>query len=369
MHKQIQIMFLFLILLLGCQNTTAGSPTKQIGNSTDEATKTVQNQLTVHYIDVGQGDATLFQYVDENTEYTILYDTGDWQGNEVVPYLQKENVHFIDVIIISHPHADHIGQLENVMKNFDVGEVWMSGNSTNTKLFQSAMEAVLESDANYEEPTAGDIFDIGSLELVVLHPESLTGGLNEDSLSIRFTYGEVSFLFTGDAYKKQERQIIQRTDDIQADFLQLGHHGSKTSSDPEFIEAVQPKYAIYSAGAGNSYGHPNEEVVDLFAEKEIPLYGTDMHGTIMVKTDGVKSTIETEIDAKEDKKPNDDCIDINRATKQELVKIVHIGETRAEEIIQLRPFHSIDDLMRINGISSARLKDIKAEEKACIGGN
>src|SRR5690625_1890541 len=106
----------------------------------NEKTTVSLNELTVHYLDVGQGDATLFQYADEEKQYTVLYDVGDWQGNEMVPYLEKENIDFIDLVIISHPHADHIGQLDKIMNHFEVGEVWMSGNSSNTNLFQSAME-------------------------------------------------------------------------------------------------------------------------------------------------------------------------------------------------------------------------------------
>src|SRR5699024_5029307 len=151
----------------------------------------------------------------------------------------------------------------------EVGEVWMSGNSANTDLFQSAMKAILESETDYDEPRAGETYDIGPLEINVLHPGELSGGLNEDSLSLHFTYGNVSFLFTGDAYKEQERQIMVRTDDIEADFLQLGHHGSNTSSDPSFLERVNPTYAIYSAGAGNSYGHPHDEIVQLILNKGI----------------------------------------------------------------------------------------------------
>lgn len=249
--------------------------------------------LVVHYIDAAQGDATLFEYTDKLETYRILYDVGDWRGNEVVPYLDKLDINTIDVIIISHPHADHIGQLEKVMENFTVDEVWMSGNTAETQTFQAAMESVINSQATYLEPTIGDEMDIGPLQLTVLHPGTLTGGLNEDSLSIKFTYGEISFLFTGDAYKKQEKQMISFNDDLQADFLQLGHHGSNTSTDEQFIQAVQPKYAIYSAGVDNKYGHPHKETLDLLKSQQIDTYGTATHGTIIVTTNGETSTIET----------------------------------------------------------------------------
>ena len=348
--------------------------------------------LTVHYLDVGQGDATLFAYSDGKESYNILYDVGDWKGNEVVPYLQQEKIQYIDLIIISHPHADHMGQLEQIINHFEVGEIWMSGNTANTKLFQTVMEAVLASNIDYDEPRAGEEFDIGSLELSVLHPGNLTGGLNEDSLSIRFTYGEVTFLFTGDAYEAQEQQMMQQTDDIQADFLQLGHHGSDTSSNPSFIDAVNPSYAIYSAGAGNSYGHPHESVVELFQKKGVTLYGTDVHGTIIVQTDGITYKVSTEkegnikpgpsaktinkveesVEDKGSKNSNSktiDCIDINHASKEELQQITQIGEVRAEQLIDLRPFSSVNELTKIKGIGDARLEEIKQQGKACVGGD
>src|SRR5699024_5216286 len=208
-----------------------------------------------------QADATLFQYEDKAKTYTILYDTGDWKRNDVINYLAAVNISYIDLIIISHPDADHIGQLAEIMKTYDVGEVWMSGNESTSQTFQNALEAILATDAGYEEPRAGDKTTLGPMELKVLHPDTISGKANEESLSILFTYGENSFLFTGDAGKADEKEMISRTS-LQADILQLGHHGSNTSSDPAFIKEVDPDIAIYSAGEGNSYGHPHEEVID-----------------------------------------------------------------------------------------------------------
>lgn len=272
---------------------------KALKNKQESPSETVEinlepsGDLVVHYIDAGQGDAALLEYADDDKTYRILYDVGDWRGNEVVPYLQSRDVSLIDVIIVSHPHADHIGQLEKVMNNFNVGEVWMSGNTADTQTFQSAIESVIDSEADYLEPTVGDVMDIGPLQLKVVHPGALTGGLNEDSLSIKFTYGSVSFLFTGDAYKSQEKQMISKIKNLQADFLQLGHHGSNTSTDEEFLNVIQPKYAIYSAGVDNKYGHPHQETLDLLNEHQIVTYGTAIHGTIIVTTDGENSTVET----------------------------------------------------------------------------
>lgn len=349
------------------------------------------SELAVHYIDVGQADATLFQFADDEDTYTILYDAGDWNKNDVVNYLAAQDISSIDILIASHPHADHIGQLAAIVNTYDVDEIWASGNTSSTQTYQQAMEAILASDANYHEPRAGEVYDIGPMTIEILHPSSLTGGLNEDSLSAMFTYGDTKFLFTGDAYTEQERLMMKRTDNIEATVLQLGHHGSSTSSDTNFIEAVNPDIAIYSAGEGNSYGHPHDEIVTLFQQIDIPLYGTDVHGTIIVTTDGANFSIATKEDGtvspkntgasadkpskpekkeQENKKttPIDDCVNINEATVDELQQIIHIGPARAEDIIELRPFKSVDDLTRINGIGPARIDDIKSEGQACVGG-
>lgn len=429
MRKLIILLVLSFVFIVGCVNESTenhpeqASPTdetetpeekeEQAATDTDKETSnesqatetttkpsaipTALPPLTVHYIDAGQGDAALLTFTDEEDAYAILFDAGDWRGNEVVPYLQNVGVDYLDIVIISHPHADHIGQLDDVLAAVDVGEVWMTGNTANSGIYERAAEAILQSDADYDEPTAGDIFDIGPLTIEILHPNNLTGKLNEDSLAALFTYGDIEFLFTGDAYIEQENAILSRKKNLKADFIQLGHHGSKTSSGKKFLEAVAPTYAIYSAGTGNSYGHPHQEVLDRLQTIGVKVYGTDVHGNIVVTTDGSEAEVSTDTsgsvtagqqqndsnDTKstanknssskaspEQKQPSSsNCIDINQASAEQLQGIIHIGEKRAIDVIELRPFGSVNDLQRIDGIGPARIKDIKAEQKACVGGN
>lgn len=374
------------------------------------------SNLKAHFIDAGQADATLFQYSDGNKQYNILFDAGDWNRKDVVSYLHSQSIKSLDLIVISHPHADHIGQLDDIMKQFTVHEVWMNGNTATSQTFQRAAEAVLSSNADYVEPRAGEVYDIGPLTLEILHPAHLTGDLNQDSLSIRFLYGNIAFLLTGDAYKQNELEMIRRNSSIKAEVLQLGHHGSNTSTDPRFLDAVNPKVAIYSAGSNNSYGHPHSEVVSLIKNKGIDLYGTDVHGTIVVTTNGKTLNVATKKDGtvtpkntsssntskkskpsgkgknsdsgssnksnhkkkeepkKEQAKKQDpppataNCVDINKASIEEVQQIIHIGPARAEDLVKLRPFKSVDDLTKISGIGPARIKDIKAEGIACVGG-
>lgn len=350
-------------------------------------TNDLLDELKVHYIDAGQADATLFQFTYDNKPYNILYDAGDWNKNDVVNYLDAQGVTFIDLVIISHPHADHTGQLADIINTFGAGEVWLSGNTSTSQTFEQGLEAILASDADYYEPRTGDVFDIGPLKIDVLHPSNISGNLNEESISLLFTYGDVKFIFTGDAGKNEELEIINRESNIEADFLSLGHHGSNTSTDPAFIQAINPSIAIYSAGANNSYGHPHPEVVSRVKDAGITLYGTDVHGTILVSTNGNEydiftiedgtispkstgapsqtETVEKEPPKKEDS-ATDSCIDINHASADEVQGIIHIGTERAQDLINLRPFDSVDDLDSIKGIGPARIADIKNEGLACV---
>lgn len=348
------------------------------------------NKLSVHYIDVGQADATFFHYTNQDKSYNILFDTGDWQGNEVVNYLSTQGVSYIDLIIVSHPDADHIGQLADVVNAYDVGEVWMSGNESTSEVFQRGMEAVLASGADYDEPRTGDDFEIGPMDIKILHPSSISGKTNEESLSALFTYGNVKFLFTGDTDRNGEKEIMNSGINIDANILQLGHHGSITSSTPAFIDAVSPDVSIYSAGVDNPYGHPSGEVVSYIQNKGISLYGTDVHGTIIVTTDGNAYNIQTKEDGTISPKSNGstnnstenentktennttnatgECININKASAEILQEIIHIGPARARDLIDMRPYKTVDNLTSIDGIGPARIADIKRQGLACTGG-
>lgn len=250
----------------------------------------VLGETFVYFFDVGQADATLFM----GPGFTVLIDAGDYRRNDVVPHLASVGVIEIDLLIGTHPHADHIGQFPQVLESFPVGEVWLSGDTHTTRTFERAIDAILASDAAYHEPRAGEVFEFGTLTIEVLNPYHLTGDFHEGSISVRMTYGEVSFVFTGDAETHTEQAMIGRDYSLEAQVLQLGHHGSRTSSSLAFLQAVSPEIAIYSAGKDNTYGHPHDEVVQRLATMDIPLYGTDVHGTVTIVTDGVTYSVETE---------------------------------------------------------------------------
>lgn len=325
-------------------------------------------KLVVHFIDVGQGDATLFQGPD----FTLLVDAGRHDRSDVVPYLRAAGVERINLFVGTHPHSDHIGQFPQVMRAFPVDNVWLSGDLHTTRIFERTLDAILESDAGYHEPRAGEVFHLGSARIEVVHPAEVNGDFNNGSISMRIVYGDVTILLTGDAEAEAEAEMIARGHDLRADVLHVGHHGSRTSTSEAFLAAVSPKVAVYSAGQDNSYGHPHAEVIERLRRHGVTVYGTDVHGTIRMTTDG--STIEIVVERRGEG-PLDDgpvgrCaawqVDINSAPLSQLVKIVHIGEARARELIALRPFQDLDGLLAISGIGQGRLNDIKEQGLACV---
>ena len=325
--------------------------------------ESVNEYLNVHFIDVGQGDATLLKGPD----FTILIDAGRHDRNDVVPYLYEQNVQEIDLLIGTHPHADHIGQFPQVLENFSVNEVWMSGDTHTTRTFEKALDAILETDANYQEPKANDEFIFGALEIKVIHPKVNRGNLNNGSIVFRAVYQDVTFLFTGDAEREAELEIVEREHELESDVLKIGHHGSRTSTSDMFLEKVSPKIAVYSAAKNNSYGHPHSETIDRLNDFSVVVYGTDISGSVVLSTDGESFFIDQkQYDSRKASNSGNDCININIAGKTELTEIVNIGVSRAEQIIELRPFSTLDELTMIGGIGANRLSDIHKEGKACL---
>ncbi|GAE29668.1 MBL fold metallo-hydrolase [Alkalihalobacillus hemicellulosilyticus] len=382
-----------IIILVGCGQVDQGQPSDDVEidinadheyKEEDHAERVEEGlePLKVHFIDVGQADATLFEYSVDGEEYRILFDAGHWMEEDLLHYLQANDIEHIDIMVGSHPHSDHIGQMDLILETMDVSEVWMSGDVTTSQTFLRVIEAVEASDADYHEPRAGEVYDVGPLEIEILNPDQLTGDVHEGSIGAMFTYGDTRFVLTGDAEKQTEEAMIKRGYDLDADVLKLGHHGSSTSTIPAFLQAVNPAIAIISAGEDNQYGHPHREVVERVADAKVEMYATFVHGTIVVESDGETLQIRTEregymdpsnqqlteIDEEplEEQAVESDCININEATIELLQEINHIGEERAETLIELRPFESMEDLIRINGIGDGRLADIINEGIACV---
>lgn len=363
-------LFSFLLILSGC---THEDTVEVVGKPASD--KKIENHsfLKAHFIYAGQADATLLQWKNQDELFTMLIDAGDWDRNDVVNYLQNEKIQDIDLVVVTHPHSDHIGQLDLILDTFHVEEVWMNGDTNHAKAFEKALEAIEEKDIEYYEPRAGDSFEIGDVPIDVLHPANAfrktnkNAAINNNSIVMRIQYGDVSFLFTGDAEQEAEAEMLKGDFNLNADILHVGHHGADTSSSKEFLEAVNAEIAIYSAGIDNSYGLPDGEVLDRLKNLSSLVYGTDQHGTITLETDGQKVNITTE---QEGNLPppieGEACTNINSASPDELQKLMHIDKQLAKEIIKLRPYQSLNELRNIDTIDSDMLQDIKEQKVACI---
>jgi competence protein ComEC len=204
------------------------------------------------------------------------------------------------------------------------------------------------------------------LKITVLHPESSAadheGHLHEKNIVLRVDYRAFSLILTGDAEHGAEGEIFASGFPLAATALQLGHHGSRTSSSLQFLQAVAPQVAVYQAGEDNRYGHPHREVIARVQQfPKVEVYGTDRHGTVLIVTDGESYRVRTESGG--DLLPY--CIDINSASHRELTEIVHIDDVRARELVELRPFRSLHELARIRGIATARVRDIEQQGLVC----
>ena len=248
-----------------------------------------EGELSVHFLDIGQGDSIFIELPDAKT---MLIDAGDRGcGDKIINYINDEGYSKIDYLVATHPHADHIGSMTHVVENMEIGQVYMPNVSTNTKTFENLLTAISEKGLKIKTALAGtNIIDEDKLVADIVAPVEIDeDDLNNCSVVIKLVYDEISFLLTGDA---EEKELEQITADISADVLKVGHHGSRTSTNEEIFNRINPKMAIISCGKNNDYNHPHKEVVELL--EDIKMYRTDEDGTITISTYGESVDLKTE---------------------------------------------------------------------------
>lgn len=250
-------------------------------------------KMRVHFLDVGQADSELIQLPNGEV---MLIDGGNRGDSEfLIEYIKNLNISKIDYVIATHPHEDHIGGLPEVIKFFDIGKVYMPKKTANTRIFETLVSEIKNKGLKITEAKNGmNIVEHRDLNISIIAPVD-TGyeKINDYSIVNKLKYKDISLLFTGDAERKSEKQLIHSKADLSADILKAGHHGSNTSSSDEFLDQVKPKYTVISSEKGNNYGHPHKEVIDRLTKRNIKILRTDEMGTIVLETDGKNAKLES----------------------------------------------------------------------------
>ena len=242
-----------------------------------------QEELTVHFIDVGQGLAIMAKAGDD----VLVYDGGNSDAaSYFVSYLQQEGVEDIDYIIASHYDADHLNGLVGALHAFDTETIIAPDYEHNSKIYTSFYDTISAEGKEVTYPEVGEEYAFGEGSFTILGPTQIRDDSNNNSVVIRLDYGDTSFLFTGDAESKEEKDIIAANEDLDCDVLSVGHHGSASSTSWDFLEAVLPEYAVISCGVNNSYGHPDPDTVEKLESVEAQIFRTDLQGNIIAVSDG-----------------------------------------------------------------------------------
>ena len=248
--------------------------------------------LKVHYINAGQGDAI---YIKAPNGEDILIDAGNKDGSDIVAYLKKQKVDDIEIMISTHPDADHLGGLDEVLYAYKVEKVYAPKVSHTTQAYKEFLVAVQKEKLKINTVTKGTTLSIKGVKAVFVAPVKTykASDLNNWSAVLHMTYNKNTFLFTGDAEALSEKDMIASKQVLKADVLKVGHHGAKEATTSEFLNAVKPKYGIVSVGK-NSYGHPTPSALDRLKKAKVTVYRTDQKGHVVVTSDGTKLSVATE---------------------------------------------------------------------------
>lgn len=252
--------------------------------------------FVIHYVDVGQADAALVLCDGE----AMLIDGGNAEdSNLIYTYLKNLSVDHLEYIVCTHAHEDHVGGLAGALNYATVDQAFCSVTSYDTKAYNNFVTYLDKQGVSITIPSAGDIFSLGSAAVQVLGPIAESIEPNNTSIVLRVVYGETSFLFTGDAEREEEQDILAAGYTIQSTVLKVGHHGSANSTTYPFLREIMPEYAVISVGANNSYGHPTEDTLSRLRDAEVTVYRTDMQGDVICSSNSktVFFTVDRNADA------------------------------------------------------------------------
>lgn len=250
------------------------------------------NLLTIHYIDVGQGDCELIQIDNKN----MLIDAGPKDAEyKVTSYLKSHGVLSLDFVIITHPHEDHIGGMNMVLDNFKVNAIVMPKiiNMTSTNTYREIIQNIINKKIPTIKAQAGNSLNLSSeISCNILAPNNpYYEDLNNYSIVMKIIYKNCKFLFMGDAQSESENEMLYNGFDLNCNVIKIGHHGSKTSSSNNFLKEVSPNIAIISAGKNNDFGHPHKITLDKLNNIKCKIYRTDLQGDIIIESNGIEISV------------------------------------------------------------------------------
>lgn len=313
MKRTLTLLFTILVILNLCSCTEKKiTPTEKSSTTTQteiqapatkrpkDDTDYSEHSFAIHYIDVGQGDAALVVCDDK----TMLIDGGKPSASSIIyTYLKNLNIDYLDYIVASHADDDHIGGLSAPLAKMNVGNVIAPETEADTRSYNSLKTKTEEQGLTIQHPKPGDSMDLGSSKIEFYGPITESeSDRNNGSIVMKIIYGDTSFLFTGDAEREEEQEILNAGYDLSTTVLKVGHHGSKNSTTYPFLREIMPQYAVISVG-DNSYGHPTEDTLSRLRDADVKVYRTDMQGDIIATSDGKTVTITTKKNADAETNP------------------------------------------------------------------
>lgn len=243
--------------------------------------------MEVHFIDVGQGDATLIKA----DGHAMLIDAGENdKGTAVQLYLEKQGVEQLDYLVLTHTDSDHIGGADVIISKFDIGQIFLSDFEKDNKTYRELMDSMKSRNMTYFCPEVGTEYELGSAVFTIIAPNDTYEDPNNSSIALIIDYDGNSFLFSGDCEEEAEQDILANGMSLDVDVYKVGHHGSRSSSAEEFLDAMSPEYAVISCEEGNSYGHPHAQTLNNLRARRIKVFRTDEQGSIIAFSDGTNIT-------------------------------------------------------------------------------
>ena len=342
-----------------------------------------KSPLTVYFLDVGQGDSTV---ISSPAGKAAIIDGGiggaggkkDKGKTVIIPFLKGKGINKLDAVIMTHPDQDHIGGLLYLLNStkqgseypIEIKEFFDPMHPHTTYLYQDLLKAVKNRpEIKYRKGKKGDLIDLGEgVTAEVISPDSSYDDANNASIVLKLTYGKISLLLPGDAEDKSEKAMVKKYGDaLKSTVLKAGHHGSANSSSSDFLTRVKPEVVVISVGEKNTFKLPFKEAMQRLEATGAKIYRTDYQGMITISTDGETYKVTTEKEAPPIEKrwdsqkvlKEEDKININTATEDELVTRPRIGKIKAHDIYIRRPYTSIDDLRRVPGIGPKIMETLR----------